>query len=164
MGIKRVEPEFGLGGDETSRPAGRIKVEPSRKGRGRSVTATSPDRQPGELSAPGLVFRGALRAAKLDQLDAPVPFDRQRTGVRLPARADIPLESLDNASRLRVYRYVPAVGIELRHVPIHQLRWFASLPRFWLRSRGPWNEDEDVIGSGHPPVLISPLDLVRRHG
>src|SRR5438876_10431244 len=58
MGIKRVEPEFGLGGDETSRPAGRIKVEPSRKCRGRSVTATSPDRQPGELSAPGLVFLG----------------------------------------------------------------------------------------------------------
>src|SRR2546422_310737 len=113
--------------------------------------------------SPGFGFWAALRAAKLDQFDAPVPFDRQRTGVGLPACADIPLKPRDHASRLRVHGYVPAVGIELRHVRIHALRWLTSLPRFWPRWRGPWNEDERVVGSGHPAVLVSPLDLVSRH-
>src|SRR2546428_6372069 len=59
MGIKRMESEFGLAGRGNIPPSRPYQGrEESRKGRGRSVTATSPDRQPGESSAPGLVFLG----------------------------------------------------------------------------------------------------------
>src|SRR6266566_2214699 len=65
------------GGAAEVKPSGLGPVQQTDNGRGRSVTATSPDRQPGELSAPGLVFLTGIASALPEPCPARRPVQRR---------------------------------------------------------------------------------------
>src|SRR6266540_4500779 len=95
-------------------------------GRGRSVTATSPDRQPGEESAPGLVFLGPGSDPYGFDLEGHAIGDANRSPGPAPVRPDAELRLLDGERAARpecigadrdreVHRDVTALTREREH-------------------------------------------------